>query len=203
MTTVLFQIVAVALTAIFVYFGMDVRRRHGAGDFVSVAWQTLMKLLSFMLIGAFVGITLLLSQVMAADWLALAVIASGTAFIAAAKRSLGSVHTFTGQYLEKPGLVTQGVYATTRNPLYFGVLQCELGASMLIVLKAPLLWPESHPYWLGALGAALLYALSFNWIMAVHEARRLERHFGEQYRRYRADVPFLFPLIRLRKEARR
>ena len=41
----------------------------------------------------------------------------------AAKRALGKAHTFTGQYLERPELVTRGVYSITRNPLYFGVLQ--------------------------------------------------------------------------------
>jgi protein-S-isoprenylcysteine O-methyltransferase Ste14 len=42
----------------------------------------------------------------------------------------------------------------------------------------------------------LFYAVSFNWIMAVCESGYLERHFGEEYRRYRAQVPFVFPVIR-------
>ena len=64
------------------------------------------------------------------------------------------------------------------------------------------LLPQSYHYALGILAVALLYAVSFNWIMAVYESRYLERYFGEEYRRYGADVPFVIPLIRLKKEVK-
>ena len=97
-------------------------------------------------------------------------------------------------------LVTRGIYAVTRNPLYFGVLLCELGASLIVIHQAPQLLPQSYHYALGILAVALLYAVSFNWIMAVYESRYLERYFGEEYRRYGADVPFVIPWMRLKKE---
>ena len=94
----------------------------------------------------------------------------------------------------------------TRNPLYFGVLQCEVGAAMFVVHQAPILLPGPQ-YLIGVLTIALLYAVSFNWNMAKREAGYMHRHFGEEYQRYRNRVPFVFPLItplirllRLRKE---
>ena len=98
----IFQIAAGILAALFLYYGMDVRRKEGAKDFVALAWQKLMKFCSFLLVGAAVWITLGVRQLNAVDWLDLAVMASGTAFVAAAKHALGKAHTFTGQYLGKP-----------------------------------------------------------------------------------------------------
>ena len=46
-----------------------------------------------------------------------------------------------------------------------------------------MLLPRSYPYGLGVFAAALLYAVSFNWNMAVREGRYLQRCFGEEYRR--------------------
>jgi steroid 5-alpha reductase family enzyme len=197
-----FQIIAGTLTAFFLYYGMDVRRKEGARDFTLSAWQTLMKFCSFLLVGVAVWITFSVHQVNAGDWLDLAVMASGTAFVAAAKRGLGKAHTFTGQYLEKPMLVTRGIYAITRNPLYFGVLQCELGASLFVIHQAPELLPQTYLYWLGFITVALLYAVSFNWTMAVRESRYLESYFGKEYRRYSAEVPFFIPWIRRKKEVK-
>ena len=112
----IFQITAGLLAAVFLYFGMDVRGKDGARDFVAPVWQKLMKFCSFLLVGSAVWITSSVRQLNASDWLDLAVMASGTAFVAAAKHALGKAHTFTGQYLEKPMLVTRGIYAITRNP---------------------------------------------------------------------------------------
>ena len=196
----LFQITAAILAGLFLYYGLDVRRKEGAWDFVAPAWQTLVKLCSFSLVGAFVWFTVSVRQVNTGDWLDLAVMASGTTFVMAAKRALGKAHTFTGQYLERPELVTRGVYSITRNPLYFGVLQCELGASLFVVHQAATLRPQVYPYWIGILAAVLLYVVVFNWNMAIREACYLRRYFGEEYRRYSGNVPFIFPVIRVRKK---
>ena len=201
MMTTLFQITSEILAACFLSYGMDIRHKQGARDFVAPIWQTLMKLCSFSLVGVFVWITLSTRQASAGDWLYLAVMTSGTAFVVAAKHQLGKAHTFTGQYLEKPKLVTGGVYTRTRNPLYFGVLQCEVGASLFVLHQTPILFPEVRLFWLSIPAIAVLFAAVFNWNMAVREAQYLRRCFGEEYSRYSSKVPFIFPLVRPSKEA--
>src|ERR1051325_8286554 len=185
--------VALILVVAFLYYGLDVRRRRGTRDLAGPAWQAVMRVCSFGLVGAFVWTAVAVTGATAHDWLALALMAAGTVFVAAAKRALGRAHTFTGQVLEAPGLVTGGVYGLTRNPLYLGVLLCEAGATVFVLDRARLAWPHTYPCGLAALGAALLYAVVFNWTMAVREARYLERHFGDDYRRYRTRVPFVIP----------
>ena len=192
----LFQTVAMILGALFVVYGMDVRRRPGARSFVAPVWQRLMKGCAFLLIGGFVWLALSMTQAAFADWIGLLFMFAGTSFVMAAKAALGRSHTFTGQYLERPRLVTNGVYAVTRNPLYFGVFLCEFGAFLCALHQVPILLPQHYPYSLAAFGLALLYAVSFNWTMARREARQLECHFGEPYRRYRLSVPFLVPWLK-------
>jgi protein-S-isoprenylcysteine O-methyltransferase Ste14 len=196
----IFQTTAGILVALFVFYGMDVRRKGGAHDFVAPIWQALLKLCAFSLTVAFAGIAMSATHTSAIDWSALAMMAAGTAFVVAAKRALGNAHTFTGQFLGKPRLVTHGVFALTRNPLYFGVFLCEAGAALFVAHQAPELFPLSHPYGFAALAMALAYAVAFNWSMALNEARYLQDCFGDAYRQYQARVPFLIPSIRLKKE---
>jgi len=200
--TTLFKISSGILLLLFLFYGMDVRMKKGAKDFVAPVWQLLMKVCSFSLVAIFAGITVSVRHLHGFDWIALTLMVSGTGFVVLAKRKLGKAHTFTGQFLEKPRLVTKGVYGITRNPLYFGVLQCESGAALLAFHQLPLLIPRSYSFYLGILALALLYAVSFNWIMAVREARYLERCFGEDYRRYSSGLPFVIPWITLRKEVK-
>ena len=194
----LFQAAAAFLGALFLRYGMDVRRKAGAQDFVAPAWQLLMKLCALLLITGFAWLVVAMREPGTIDWLGLTLGASGTAFVVAARRTLGDNHTFTGQYLERPRLMTHGVYAITRNPLYFGVFQCELCVLLVALHQLPVLRPEDYPYWLGVFGAALVYAVTFNCQMAVREARHLEHCFGDAYRRYRSRVPFLVPFFSLR-----
>ena len=191
----LYQASAASVGALFLFYGMDVRRKAGVQDFIAAPWQLLMKLCALLLIAGFTWLVASMREPGMIDWLGLTLGAAGTAFVAAAKRSLGNAHTFTGQYLEKPRLVTDGVYALTRNPLYFGVFQCELWMLIVALHQLPVLRPDDGLYWFGPFVAALAYAVSFNLWMAKLEARYLERCFGDTYRRYRSKVPFLVPLF--------
>ena len=157
-----FQIYSGVLVVVFLAYGMDVRQKAGARDFVAQAWQRLMKICSFSLIALFIWIVLLMKEAGAMDWLCLTVMTIGTAFVCAAKGGLGKAHTFSGQCLEKPILVTRGIYSRTRNPLYLGVLLCEIGASLFVLHQAPIVFPYTRLFWLSLFLPALLYAVGFN-----------------------------------------
>lgn len=72
-------------------------------------------------------------------------------------------------------LVTSGVYALSRNPMYLGHLMCFAG--MATATRSPL--------------AAALLASHVPWFhqRAAGDEHGLEERFGEDYRRYRARVP--------------
>jgi methanethiol S-methyltransferase len=73
--------------------------------------------------------------------------------------------------------ISSGPYALVRHPLYL--------FSLLALWFTPLLTAN--------LLAFNLLATLYFWIGARHEERRLAAEFGEQYRRYQAQVPFLSP----------
>ena len=84
--------------------------------------------------------------------------------------------------LETEGLVTSGPYRFSRNPQVVGWGPALLGTSLASRSCAALL-----------LTAAFFFA---HGLHAPIEERHLERTFGEQYRRYRANVPRFLGLPR-------
>ena len=87
-----------------------------------------------------------------------------------------------GSGLETEGLVTSGPYRFSRNPQVVGWGPALLGTSLASRSCAALL-----------LTAAFFFA---HGLHAPIEERHLERTFGEQYRRYRANVPRFLGLPR-------
>lgn len=76
---------------------------------------------------------------------------------------------------EVGGLVTSGVYSVSRNPQYIGWILLLVGVA--VTARSPV-----------ALGLALAVVIAMNiWIP--QEERHLEREFGDEYLRYRRDVP--------------
>jgi protein-S-isoprenylcysteine O-methyltransferase Ste14 len=75
-----------------------------------------------------------------------------------------------------PRLVTDGVFAHTRHPMYLGIV---LGLFALAISFAS--------DWMLATSAAATFMLHFRF--ALPEERLLEAEFGEEYRRYMARVP--------------
>jgi protein-S-isoprenylcysteine O-methyltransferase Ste14 len=77
-------------------------------------------------------------------------------------------------------LVTTGPYAYTRNPMVIGVLFLLLGVAFL------------RGSWSGFVLVPLIAFGSWLYLL-VFEERGLAARFGEDYERYRACVPLLFP----------
>lgn len=93
--------------------------------------------------------------------------------------AVGHNHYAQGRQKE---LATRGPYAYVRNPLYLGNLAILAGA----MVASELLWLVP----LGLTWAFLVYRLAVN-----HEDRRLEARYGEEYVRYRQQVPAWLPRL--------
>lgn len=79
-------------------------------------------------------------------------------------------------------LITTGIYAHTRNPLYLGSLLLFFGW-FLVFLLTPLLI------------MTFLFAILF-YFVARWEEKELFRRFGDEYLQYREKVPFFIPKMR-------
>jgi protein-S-isoprenylcysteine O-methyltransferase Ste14 len=77
------------------------------------------------------------------------------------------------------GLVTSGIYAHTRNPIYLAFALIVVGVALLS--RTWLAWP-----WV-----ALCFFVF--WLVAVREETDLLRAYGADYERYRRSVPRFLP----------
>jgi protein-S-isoprenylcysteine O-methyltransferase Ste14 len=121
-----------------------------------------------------------------AGWPLMAV---GALLILAAEATFLKVGHATGATGDAPSrLVTGGPFRRLRNPIYLGAGILFFGLAFL--RRSPTL-----------LMAALAMAPAMGAYVAWFEEPRLERRFGEEYRRYREAVPRWIPRFRKGKSA--
>jgi len=80
-------------------------------------------------------------------------------------------------------LVVEGVYSMTRNPMLFGYLLALSGGGLLLRSFS------------AAFVAPLLYAALWTAWIKGREEPAMEERFGDEYRRYREETPFLIPRL--------
>jgi len=80
------------------------------------------------------------------------------------------------------GLVTEGIYAHVRNPMYLGNILIALGVCLLY--GSPRLLAIAFPFFL------LVY-----WTITLEEESYLEDRFGEAYLEYRNGTPRILPRL--------
>jgi protein-S-isoprenylcysteine O-methyltransferase Ste14 len=85
----------------------------------------------------------------------------------------------TSGYDKGDELVTTGVYAYTRNPMYFGATILILGWFLIL------------PFTFILISLFLFTALFF--ITAKSEEKQLEQKYGKKYRAYKRKVPLFIP----------
>lgn len=78
-------------------------------------------------------------------------------------------------------LITTGIYSQTRNPMLFGYLLCLI--AMGIVMKS------ASIAFIIPTGFIILWTI---WLKT-NEEPALEARFGDQYRNYRKETPYLVP----------
>ena len=116
-------------------------------------------------------------EIPAAAWTGAALGATGLALDAAALLALRAARTTPNPMKPEAAttLVTTGVYAWTRNPMYLGWLPIALGWAVFL----------EHPLTLIAVPLFVLYLDRFQ---IAPEERALAAKFGAAYERYRARV---------------
>ncbi len=77
-------------------------------------------------------------------------------------------------------LVTTGIFAYTRNPMYFGAILLILGWFLASAFTFILI-------------STILFSIVF-FIVAKSEEKQLEQKYGKKYRSYKRKVPLFFPL---------
>ena len=82
-------------------------------------------------------------------------------------------------------LITNGIYAYTRNPMTFGYTLLPLGMGLLF-----------HSLGMGIFIPLIVLGIQLI-IIKTREEPNLEKRFGKEYTKYKQNTPFLVPSIRL------
>jgi protein-S-isoprenylcysteine O-methyltransferase Ste14 len=122
-----------------------------------------------------------LPRSMAFYWIGLLMLATGLGFAVWARRYLGRNWSGIVTVKQDHELIRSGPYALVRHPIYTGLLLAMLGTAVAI------------GEWRGLIAFALITA---GFVVKLRtEERFMSETFGEQYARYRAEVPALIPFV--------
>lgn len=108
--------------------------------------------------------------------LGIVIAAAGAALAFVGVRTFRAAGTNVEPWKPSLRLVTTGIYARLRNPMYMGLLLVVLGIAVALASDWTLLM-------------FVLMALILHYGVVLREERYLEAKFGDDYRRYKAQVP--------------
>lgn len=115
-------------------------------------------------------------------WLGLVPLAAGTWLLWRAHRDLGRNWSPTLQVVEEHRLVTTGVYAVLRHPIYTAFLLTAIAQVLML------------PNWIA--GPAGLAAFALVRLLRIpREEQMMVEHYGDEYRDYMAKVGGVLPRI--------
>ena len=111
--------------------------------------------------------------------IAVALTAAGLAFAVWARVHLAGNWSGTVTVKQEHSLVRSGPYRHVRHPIYTGLLLALIGSAL------------ASDEWRGVLAVAIAFAAV--WRKLLLEERWMTEVFGDDYRRYRREVPALIP----------
>lgn len=111
-----------------------------------------------------------------------ALTAAGLAFAVWARVHLAGNWSGTVTVKQEHSLVRSGPYHHVRHPIYTGLLLALIGSAL------------ACNEWRGVLAVAIAFAAV--WRKLLLEERWMTETFGDEYRRYRREVPALIPFTR-------
>jgi protein-S-isoprenylcysteine O-methyltransferase Ste14 len=84
------------------------------------------------------------------------------------------------------GLIRTGLYSRIRHPQFMGIVIIAIGLTVMVLTLRTVNQPQIIGMW-------LIQILGYIGIARYEETHLLKR-FGESFRQYKRDVPFMFPI---------
>lgn len=184
---ILFKITQFVLLIIFVIYISDFRRKKGMVPLIDKKITLFMKVFYFIPILIYVYALINLEVYFGLDYFAVLLGLIGVFVVIKAKTDLGKYHTWAGYHKKGTKIITDGVYAYVRHPLYSGIFVFIFGVILTMVL---------HLEWLLRIGGIFLLIIGMAFLVnsAKKEEEILEKEFGGQYLKYKERVHAFVPI---------
>lgn len=183
----IFRFVQLAIIAVFAACISDFRKKKGMTPLVNEKATLVLKLSYLIPLAIYAYVVFTLNSISVLDIAAISVTILGASITLKAKIDLAKHHTWTGYCLESPKLVTKGIYAYVRHPLYVGIYVFSIGGFLTMIQHTPLLLSVI------ALGTSI-YIMFFLGFLAVKESNCLSEKLGNVYLEYKKQVHPCLPL---------
>ena len=180
----------------FLAFISDIRKKEGMTPLVNSKLILAMKLCYLILLCSYAYMLITMDMLSPLDFIALAVTSLGTFLVVKAKMDLRRHHTWAGYRFKTTKLVTEGIYAFIRHPLYTGVYIFILGGLSIGIARLGGLSTSilREPWVLTNIGLTLVYIMALLPIIATRESKLLAREFGQEFLAYKERVHAFLPL---------
>lgn len=189
-----FQLVEFVLLVLFATAISDIRRKDHMTPTVGRGWLILLKAIYLVPLVIYGGTLVSLAALGWYDAVGLGLTAVGTFLAVRAKIDLGQQHAWAGYHRDHTQVVTHGIYAYVRHPIYSGILFFIAGGMFTSLPRASMMS-------LVVGSAAIAYIVGFLTLAARRESSRLTVVHGEAYGEYAKQVHSFLPVRKYRKAA--
>jgi protein-S-isoprenylcysteine O-methyltransferase Ste14 len=184
-----FKLFQFVILCVFIALISDFRKKKGMSPLVGELWTCLLKFSYLVPFIIYAQILISITRVSMLDALAIGLTLLGTALVGKAKIDLTSHHTWAGYCSASAGIITNGIYAYIRHPIYTGIYVLILGSLFPILPRINLSVSMALP------AAALIsvsYTMGFLAFLANKETAAMLAKHGPPFRHYVENVhPFL------------
>jgi len=189
MNLMVFQSVALILLMVFFAFISDFRNKKGMIPLLNNKIISFLKCIYIIpaLIYSFVIIKI--EHILFPSYFGLIFTFIGTLLVIKAKLDLGKYHTWAGHILSSTRIVTKGIYAFIRHPIYTGTCLFLSGGLIIGI--------NNNPFSFFTSVGIIIFVCSFTFFLvdsAIKEGNFLQEMFGEKYLDYKRQVHAFLPI---------
>lgn len=189
MSLTVFKIVSFMALLVFTVYISDFRNKKGMVLLVNKKWIFILKIFYFIPIFIYLYVLIRLENIFIYTYFGLLLTFVGALVVLKAKADLGKYHTWAGHLLCSTKMVTKGIYAFIRHPIYTGIYLFIIGAITLSI--------NNHPFSFYSATMIIIFVIFIAIFLAMaslKENKFLEEKFGDAFITYKKQVHSFLPL---------
>lgn len=189
MSLKMFQVLAILCLMMFTFFVSDFRNKKGMLPLINIKLINVVKILYLVPIFIYIYVILNIKNIIFYNYIGLFFTICGAVLVKKARRDLGKYHTWAGHMLSSTMIITRGIYAFIRHPIYTGICIFILGGMIIGINNNP------FSFFATITIIAFIFLIGlFLIISAVKENNYLQEMFGEKYIEYKRQVHAFLPI---------